>query len=158
MLASRASGCNERRCAAEEARLPGPGLELIGEEEIAEVVGVLRSGFLSRHGPNDPPAVGARPRPFGPEVAREAGPRPSQGRNLRVPQLEGAGLMAQLGKLDAIRAHLQANKRIVESVLTGLPGLAFRVLPDPDGDLATHFVTIFPSGEIARRVAGELGA
>src|SRR3972149_2129305 len=38
MLASRAIGCNERRCAAEEARLPGPGLELIGEEEIAEVV------------------------------------------------------------------------------------------------------------------------
>jgi len=43
-------------------------------------------------------------------------------------------------------------------VLAGLPGLAFRVLPDPDGDLATHLVTIFPSGEIARRVAGELGA
>src|SRR3989304_10341350 len=77
MLASRAIGCNERRCAAEEARLPGPGLELIGEEEIAEVVGVLRSGFLSRYGPNDDPAFGARVRHFEQEVARLTGVAPA---------------------------------------------------------------------------------
>jgi dTDP-4-amino-4,6-dideoxygalactose transaminase len=312
--------------------LPGPGLELIGEEEIAEVVGVLRSGFLSRYGPNDDPAFGARVRHFEQEVARltgvahalavnsgssgiwlalaglgigpgdevivpgftfvasisaivyagalpvlaevdetlnldpvdvearitprtraimavhmlgnparltelravadrhgialiedcaqafgaryrgggvgrigevgifsfnefktitcgdggmivtddedlyrrcfamhdqghspfrlgiEVGRRPFLGMNFRMTELEGAVLVAQLGKLDAIRAHLQANKRIVESVLAGLPGLAFRVLPDPDGDLATHLVTIFPSAEIARGVARDLGA
>src|SRR3972149_11719582 len=73
MLASRAIGCNERRCAAEEARLPGPGLELIGEEEIAEVVGVLRSGFLSRYGPDDDPAFCPRVRHFEQEVARLTG-------------------------------------------------------------------------------------
>jgi len=312
--------------------LPGPGLELIGEEEIAEVVGVLRSGFLSRYGPHDDPAFGARVRHFEQEVARltgvahalavnsgssgiwlalaglgigpgdevivpgftfvasistivyagalpvlaevdetfnldpvdvetritprtraimavhmlgnparlaelraiadrhgialiedcaqafgaryrgggvgrigeigifsfnefktitcgdggmivtddedlyrrcfamhdqghspfrlgiEVGRRPFLGMNFRMTELEGAVLVAQLGKLDAIRAHLRANKLVVESVLAGLPGLGFRVLPDPEGDLATHLVTIFPSGEIARRVAGELGA
>ena len=29
--------------------MPGPGMELIGEEEIQEVLGVLRSGYLYRY-------------------------------------------------------------------------------------------------------------
>jgi dTDP-4-amino-4,6-dideoxygalactose transaminase len=88
----------------------------------------------------------------------EVGQRPFLGLNFRMTELEGAVLVAQLAKLEFIRTRLAANKRIVESVLAGLPGLAFRVLPDPEGDLATHFVTIFPSAGIARAVAGELGS
>src|ERR1700681_1178426 len=30
--------------------MPGPGMELIGEEEIAEVLDVLRGGYLFRYG------------------------------------------------------------------------------------------------------------
>ena len=55
--------------------MPGPGLDVLGEEEIAEVVGVLRSGFLSRYGPNDDPAFGARVRLFEDEVAKLTGVR-----------------------------------------------------------------------------------
>jgi dTDP-4-amino-4,6-dideoxygalactose transaminase len=33
--------------------MAGPGAELVGEEEIAEVLEVLRSGYLSRYGPHD---------------------------------------------------------------------------------------------------------
>ena len=33
--------------------MPGPGLDLVGEEELAEVVDVIRSGRLSRYGPDD---------------------------------------------------------------------------------------------------------
>jgi len=40
--------------------MPGPGVELIGEEETAEVLEVLSSGFLSRYGPADDPAFGAK--------------------------------------------------------------------------------------------------
>ncbi len=312
--------------------MPGPGLDLIGEEEIAEVIGVLRSGFLSRYGPDDNPAFGARVRHLEEEVARltgvayalavnagssgiwlaltalgigpgdevivpgftyvasisaivyaralpvlaeidetfnldpndvearitprtravmavhmlgnparlaelravadrhgialiedcaqafgarygdrgvgaigeigvfsfnefktitcgdggmvvtddealyrrcfamhdqghspfrlgvEVGQRPFLGLNFRMTELEGAVLVAQLAKLGFIRARLAANKRIVESVLAGLPGLTFRVLPDPEGDLATHFVVIFPSAEIARKAASDLGS
>jgi dTDP-4-amino-4,6-dideoxygalactose transaminase len=312
--------------------LPGPGLDVLGEEEIAEVVGVLRSGFLSRYGPNDDPSFGARVRLFEDEVARltgvahalavnsgssaiwlalaalgigpgdevivpgftfiasisaivyaralpvlaevdetfnldpadvearitprtrailavhmlgnparlaelrdvadrhglaliedcaqafgasyggrgvgsfgeigifsfneyktitcgdggmlvtddetlyrrcfamhdqghsplrkgvEVGQRPFLGLNFRMTEVEGAVLVAQLRKLDRIRDHLRANKAIVASVLADVPGLAFRVLPDPDGDLATHFVVIFPNAEIASRVAAEVGS
>ena len=42
--------------------MPGPGVELIGEEEIAEVLEVLRSRYLSRYGPSDDPAFGAKVR------------------------------------------------------------------------------------------------
>jgi dTDP-4-amino-4,6-dideoxygalactose transaminase len=40
--------------------MPGPGVELIGAEETAEVMEVLASGFLSRYGPSDNPAFGAK--------------------------------------------------------------------------------------------------
>ncbi len=42
--------------------MPGPGVDLIGEEEIAEVVEVLRSGYLARFGPDDDPRFGAKVR------------------------------------------------------------------------------------------------
>ena len=40
--------------------MPGPGIELIGAEETAEVLEVLQSGYLSRYGPSDDP--GSAPR------------------------------------------------------------------------------------------------
>jgi dTDP-4-amino-4,6-dideoxygalactose transaminase len=40
--------------------MPGPGIELVGAEETAEVLEVLQSGYLSRYGPSDDPAFGAK--------------------------------------------------------------------------------------------------
>ena len=40
--------------------MPGPGIELVGAEEAAEVMEVLKSGYLSRYGPSDDPAFGAK--------------------------------------------------------------------------------------------------
>ena len=40
--------------------MPGPGIELVGAEETAEVMEVLQSGYLSRYGPSDDPAFGAK--------------------------------------------------------------------------------------------------
>ncbi len=37
--------------------MPGPGVELIGEEEIAEVMEVLTSRALSRYGSEDRPGL-----------------------------------------------------------------------------------------------------
>jgi dTDP-4-amino-4,6-dideoxygalactose transaminase len=53
--------------------MPGPGVELIGEEEIAEVMEVLRSRFLSRYGPDDDPAFGAKVRHVEQQAAALAG-------------------------------------------------------------------------------------
>src|SRR5437773_2360475 len=55
--------------------MPGPGVELIGEEEIAEVMEVLTSRFLSRYGPEDDPAFGAKVRHVEREAAALAGVR-----------------------------------------------------------------------------------
>jgi dTDP-4-amino-4,6-dideoxygalactose transaminase len=84
--------------------------------------------------------------------------RPFFGLNFRMTELSGAVLLAQVRKLDTIRTHLRANKRIVKSTIADLPGLRFRTIVDPEGDLATHLVVTFPSPEIARAVADALGS
>ncbi len=53
--------------------MPGPGVELIGEEEIAEVMQVLTSRSLSRYGSADDPAFGAKVRHVEQEIAALAG-------------------------------------------------------------------------------------
>jgi dTDP-4-amino-4,6-dideoxygalactose transaminase len=84
--------------------------------------------------------------------------RPFLGLNFRMTELSGAVLLAQVHKLDTIRTHLRANKQIVKSTIADLPGLGFRTIVDPEGDLATHLVVTFPSAEIAKAVAGALGS
>ena len=48
--------------------------------------------------------------------------RPFLGLNFRMTELSGAVLLAQVRKLDLIRTHLRANKRIVKSAIEDLPG------------------------------------
>jgi len=84
--------------------------------------------------------------------------RPFLGLNFRMTELSGAVLLAQVRKLDLIRTHLRENKAIVQSMIADLPGLGFREMVDPEGDLATHLVVTFPSPEIARAVAAALGS
>ena len=84
--------------------------------------------------------------------------RPFLGMNFRMTELSGAVLLAQLHRLDAIRAHLRANKAIVRAALADLTGLEFRSLADPDGDVATHCVVVLPSAAIARDIAAEVGS
>jgi dTDP-4-amino-4,6-dideoxygalactose transaminase len=84
--------------------------------------------------------------------------RPFLGMNFRMTELSGAVLLAQVRKLDAIRSHLRANKAIVKSALADLPGLEFRELVDPDGDIATHCVVVLPTAAIAQGIAEELGS
>ena len=52
--------------------MPGPGVELIGAEETAEVLEVLSSRYLSRYGPSDDPAFGAKVHHLEQEVAELA--------------------------------------------------------------------------------------
>jgi dTDP-4-amino-4,6-dideoxygalactose transaminase len=84
--------------------------------------------------------------------------RPFLGMNFRMTELSGAVLLAQVRKLDMIRSHLRANKKIVKAAIEDLPGLGFRAIVDPEGDLATHLVVTFPSAEVAKAVTAELGS
>lgn len=87
----------------------------------------------------------------------EIGSRPFLGLNFRMIELSGAVLLGQLRKLDFIVTRMRENKRLFKSLISDLPGISFRTLPDPEGDLATHLVVIYPSEEIARKVTSELG-
>jgi dTDP-4-amino-4,6-dideoxygalactose transaminase len=55
--------------------MPGPGIELIGAEETAEVMEVLQSGYLSRYGPSDDPRFGAKVHHIEEAIAKLAGVR-----------------------------------------------------------------------------------
>lgn len=87
---------------------------------------------------------------------KEIGERPFVGLDFRMPELQGAILLAQLRKLGYIRERLHANKRLFKSLISDLPGLEFRVLPDPEGEAATLVTLILPSAEIAHKIAQEL--
>ena len=52
--------------------MPGPGLDLVGDEELAELTEVIRSGHLSRYGPDDD-SFPAKVRSFELSVAERAG-------------------------------------------------------------------------------------
>ena len=55
--------------------MPGPGMELIGEEEKRELLEVLESGYLFRYGSPENPAFKAKTYKLEQEVARLAGVR-----------------------------------------------------------------------------------
>jgi dTDP-4-amino-4,6-dideoxygalactose transaminase len=88
----------------------------------------------------------------------EIGTRPFLGLDFRMTELTAAVLLAQLRKVDGILERLRTNKRLFKSLIADVPGLAFRSLPDPQGDLATHLVILFPNESVARAVARDLGS
>ena len=87
----------------------------------------------------------------------EVGQRPFVGMDFRMTEIQAAVLLAQLRRLDGILAKLHANKRRFKAAIADLPGLEFREITDVDGELATLLTLFFPSEQIARQVAKELG-
>jgi dTDP-4-amino-4,6-dideoxygalactose transaminase len=86
----------------------------------------------------------------------EVGQRPFVGLDFRMTELTAAVLLGQLSKLDMLLSHLRANKARFKAAICDIPGLDFRVIPDPEGELATLLTVFLPSEQIARAVAKEL--
>ena len=72
-------------------------------------------------------------------------------------ELSAAVLLAQVRKLDVMLGHLRHNKQLFKSLISDLPGVSFRSITDPAGELATILTVILPSEEAARRIARDLG-
>jgi len=87
----------------------------------------------------------------------EVGRRPFVGLDFRMTELTAAVLLAQLKKVDAIVAHLHANKQRFKQAIADLPGLEFREITDPEGECGTLLTVFLPSETMARQVATELG-
>ena len=64
----------------------------------------------------------------------EVGARSILGMNFRVSELTGAVALAQLRKLDGIIRSLRVKKNKLKSLISDIPGVAFRALTDPEGD------------------------
>jgi 8-amino-3,8-dideoxy-alpha-D-manno-octulosonate transaminase len=80
------------------------------------------------------------------------------GTNYRISELNAAVGLAQLRKLDQILDTQRHNKAVIKDAMTGIPGIAFRDLPDPAGDSATFLTFFMPNLEKARRAVAELAA
>ena len=87
----------------------------------------------------------------------EIGARTVIGLDFRLTELQAAVLIAQLGKLDGIINRLRSNKSLYKSLLSDIPGLEFRSIGDPDGEIATILTIFLPQEAIARQVAEDLG-
>ncbi len=80
-----------------------------------------------------------------PNVTRAMEGRFILGFNYRMNELQGALGLAQLRKLDTIIAGQRRNKAAVRKALSGVPGIAFRNIPDPEGDTGTFIAFSLPS-------------
>ena len=87
----------------------------------------------------------------------EIGHRTYLGQNLRMNEISGAVLNVQLSKLDRILTTLRSNKAALRAAIETIPGIGFRRLVDPAGDIATHLVVRLPDAQIAAAVASDLG-
>jgi len=93
-----------------------------------------------------------------PKVSRALEGRTILGFNYRMNELQGALGLAQLRKLDYIVAEQQKNKKIIKDALAQVPGVGFRLLPDPAGDSATFLAFNLPDEDLAQRFQNMLAA
>jgi len=89
-------------------------------------------------------------------VDRGADTHPFIGYNYRISELHAAIGLAQIKKLDHFLAIQQKNHSGLKSILSTVPEIGFRRIPDADGDSHTFLSWFLPTEEIARAVVAEL--
>lgn len=80
-------------------------------------------------------------------VDRGADLHPFLGYNFRISELHAAVGLAQIRKLDTFLTIQRRNNQILRSYLEQVPGISFRVVPDPSGDSASFLSWFLPSQE-----------
>ena len=78
------------------------------------------------------------------------------GANHRISELNAAVGLAQLRKLDGILATQRRNKAAIKAAMQAVDGIAFRRLPDPEGDSATFLTFLMPDLQLARQAVKAL--
>ena len=89
-------------------------------------------------------------------VDRGADLHPFVGYNYRISELHAAIGLAQIRKLDRFLAIQQKNNTQLKAILSTLPEISFRRLPDPEGDSYTFLSWFLPTEEATRAVVAEL--
>ncbi|RYD59502.1 MAG: DegT/DnrJ/EryC1/StrS family aminotransferase [Sphingobacteriales bacterium] len=89
---------------------------------------------------------------------RGADLHPYLGYNFRISELHAAVGLAQIRKLSQFLEMQKRNNRIIYDALKDVPGISFRVIPDPAGDTGSFLSFFLPTEDMARTAAAELGA
>ena len=89
-------------------------------------------------------------------VDRGADLHPFIGYNYRISELHAAVGLAQIRKLDQFLAIQHKNHQQLKSILSRIPEVSFRKIPDPSGDSCTFLSWFLPSEAITRAVIADL--
>ncbi len=91
-----------------------------------------------------------------PNFPRGEDTRSTWGFNFKISEIAGAIGLAQLDKLDYIINKQREHKKYLKEHLSGIQGIEFRDIPDPQGDAADTLVFFVDNQELAKRIAVEL--
>ncbi len=91
-------------------------------------------------------------------VDRGADLHPFIGYNYRISELHAAVGLAQIRKVDKVLSIQKKNLQYLKNVLSQIPEVSFRRIPDPAGDSCTFLSWFLPTEEITRAVVNELKA
>jgi 8-amino-3,8-dideoxy-alpha-D-manno-octulosonate transaminase len=89
-------------------------------------------------------------------VDRGADLHPFVGYNFRISELHAAVGLAQIRKLDQFISIQKKNHRLLKEILSELPDITFRTIPDPEGDSCTFLSWFLPGEQEAKAVVDEL--
>ncbi len=89
---------------------------------------------------------------------RGADLHPFIGYNYRISELHAAVGLAQVRRLPEFLAIQQKNHGLLKEILSRVPEIRFREIPDPEGDSCTFLSWFLPTEEITRSVVAELKA
>jgi 8-amino-3,8-dideoxy-alpha-D-manno-octulosonate transaminase len=91
-------------------------------------------------------------------VDRGADLHPFIGFNYRISELHAAVGLAQIRKLNQFLEIQKKNHALLKGILSQVPEISFRRIPDPQGDSCTFLSWFLPTDEIAKGVVAELKA
>jgi 8-amino-3,8-dideoxy-alpha-D-manno-octulosonate transaminase len=89
-------------------------------------------------------------------IDRGADLHPFIGYNFRISELHAAVGLAQIRKLDEFLKIQRRNHQQLKNILSEIPEIAFRVVPDPTGDSCTFLSWFLPTEELTKAVVAEL--
>ena len=89
---------------------------------------------------------------------RGADLHPFIGYNYRISELHAAVGLAQIRKLDTFLSIQKKNQSLLKEILSQVPGLTFRTVPDPKGDSCSFLSWFLPTAELTEAVVEEMKA
>ncbi len=89
---------------------------------------------------------------------RGADLHPFIGYNFRISELHAAVGLAQIRRLPEFLAIQKKNHGLLKNILTQVPEVSFRRIPDPAGDSCSFVSWFLPTEEITRAVVAEMKA